>query len=103
MPRRFRCASRSVPGKALQRLLLDDRLARSRGHVGMDLPAGARLAQDIAGAAVMLDMQDRNAARPRALEQRRGTRQDAFAVVGLLRVHEHAALQIDHQQSCRHF
>jgi hypothetical protein len=69
----------------------------------MDLPAGARLAQEIAGAAVMLNMQDGNAALARALEQRRDARQDAVAVVGLLRVHEHAALQIDHQQSCRHF
>src|SRR4029453_17062148 len=82
--------------------LLDDRLARPRGHVGMDLPAGAWLAQEIAGAAIMLNMQDGNASLARALEQRRGAREAAVAVVRLLRVHEHAALQINHQQTCRH-
>jgi hypothetical protein len=77
--------------------LLDDRLARPRGNIGMDFKARTRLAEQIAGAAVMLNMQDRNAALARALEQRRGARQDAFAIVRLLRVHEHATLQIDHQ------
>ena len=58
--------------------------------------------QRIAGTAVMLHVQDGRAAPPRALQQRCDPRQHALAVMGLRRVHEHAALQVDDEQSRCH-
>jgi hypothetical protein len=82
--------------------LLDDRLAGERPNRVVQGPARRSARQDMAGAAIVLDVKDRDPTSAGAHQERGDSRHHLAAAIGRARWRKQALLNVDDDETGRH-